>query len=341
MRVCLILGNGFSISLLSHLKRLDDIDIRNLFSHGAELAWPATQEPGFLSFRHCPNLWHLGARPNLPTPQAVELIEDIITTTNVFASMPPAKRLRSSASPTDIYINAYHELIQYLRHLFVHYDNKLTLKKELVNSWCWSVFLRKAYRNTNIKQIDVITYNYDVWLERILALNKIPFDLPTFKAAKSKVRIYKPHGSISFIHKDESPRDSFRIPSGRDEFRDAQASEYNIRYDNLDANHLVPALIPPAGDASRMNRGWSTEIRSEAARVVGTLTGQDQILICGLSYWHVDRSELDQLLVACSHQAVVRLLNPSPSRVMVAVLSSLFDNFILHPSQDILHEVCK
>lgn len=82
--LCIILGNGFTIDLLSSLNITDKVDVQNLFRFGAEVPWPATGAPGFLSFKHCPNLWNLGARAHCQTPDCMSLIEDIITCVNAY-----------------------------------------------------------------------------------------------------------------------------------------------------------------------------------------------------------------------------------------------------------------
>lgn len=48
----LILGNGFSMDLLSHLENeKPNIDLSNLFSKGDTVLWPdGKQERGFLSY---------------------------------------------------------------------------------------------------------------------------------------------------------------------------------------------------------------------------------------------------------------------------------------------------
>jgi hypothetical protein len=64
----IILGNGFSIDFLNHLCVKDnlpaagEISLSNLFENGELVPWPGDDSPGFLSYKHCPSLWTLGAR---------------------------------------------------------------------------------------------------------------------------------------------------------------------------------------------------------------------------------------------------------------------------------------
>ncbi len=56
----IILGNGFSIDFLNHLKtnlpQASDISLSNLFENGELVPWPGDNSAGFLSYKHCPNL---------------------------------------------------------------------------------------------------------------------------------------------------------------------------------------------------------------------------------------------------------------------------------------------
>jgi len=215
-KLCMIFGNGLTIDLLHHINLQDKIDVMNLFRYGAEVPWPATGEPGFLSFKHCPNLWNLGARPHMKTEDSLLLIEDIITCANAFASKEPNKRNTSKSAakaPNEIYLNAFKELSVYLKYLFVYYDS--IVQPELIKKaadWPWLLYLKGVYDGSYYNKIDAITFNYDPWLERLLMQLTIPFDnAPFTNPLTNKLSIIKPHGSISFCHKEVLERESFAI----------------------------------------------------------------------------------------------------------------------------------
>ena len=69
-------------------------------------------------------------------------------------------------------------------------------------------------------------------------------------------------------------------------------------YDNkhLDCLNIINALIPPAGDSSRLKQSWSAEIRNQIKVLAKTLKKDDCVIICGISYRHVDRKEIDTYL---------------------------------------------
>jgi hypothetical protein len=337
----MVVGNGFTIDCLTHLNMLDEIDVSNLFRFGSCVPWPADGEPGFLSYKRCPHLWNLGARPNMPLTEAMALIESIITCVNVFVSAPQNVRSRTPRSrdgrPNDLYIFAYKELALYLKHLFVYYDNKVKDLPDKAVQWPWARFLKRVHESDAYNRVTIIDYNYDVWLERILRAADVPFIVAEIEpeVTAAKIRILKPHGSISFAHKTVRDRQAFAI-SPSYELLDGSASDFTVRYDRLSENYLVNALIPPAGESGRFNHTWAGQIRSAAkaqARVLGT---EDELLLCGLSYWHVDRPELDELLTSCDPTTNVKMINPQPLRSMDAVLTSIFDNYISYTSTTVL-----
>jgi hypothetical protein len=87
-------------------------------------------------------------------------------------------------------------------------------------------------------------------------------------------------------------------------------------------------MIPPAGDSGRFNQTWAREIRSAMLTTIKQFQEKDEVVICGLSYWHVDRAELDELLVSLPQGINIKMVNPSPNRSLNTVVASLFSNFI-------------
>lgn len=338
-KLFLVLGNGFTIDFLNFIGRKEEIDVVNLFRRGTEVPWPTTGMPGFLSFKHCPHLWNLGARPNMDSNSAMQLIEDIITCVNVYASKQKRNPVGHEYRPNDIYIYAYKELLQYLKHLFIFYDRKVMNIPDDVKEWSWLKFLDHANKSDYYSEIVVVTYNYDIWLERILDKYDIPFNvgLVGSNEKNAKITIFKPHGSISFVHKQKTDRDSYTIKLDN-ELLDGSMDEFSVGYHNLADNYLVSALIPPAGESSRFNHTWASQIRGAAKYKASKLDSKDEMIICGLSYWHVDRAELDELFVSCDPLLNVTMVNPNPQRTINAVLTSIFSNFVTYSGSETLED---
>lgn len=216
-RIFVILGNGFTIDFLQHFTQvnrdiLNKIDVANLFRFGDIITPPWNKLPGMLSYKNTPNLWKLGARSSISAEESNALIEEILTCANMFFDFvnddeQKNKRLEM-VNNADLYLLAYSELLVYLRQLFSYYNDLITdqqLKKFIKNSsWGWIKFFQRLSGYSNIT---FVTYNYDIWLERILKILDIPFDIYGFSRkqenSKSKmqennnIEIIKPHGSIS------------------------------------------------------------------------------------------------------------------------------------------------
>lgn len=111
----------FSIDMMKTIGKSDEINLNNLFACGADVPWPETEMPGFLSFQNCPNLWTLGARPYLDKELALEIIEEVITCANI---LPQRTEIKDK-----IYIRAYNELEQYLMSLLSIIHEKSILQK--------------------------------------------------------------------------------------------------------------------------------------------------------------------------------------------------------------------
>lgn len=342
-KVFIILGNGFTMDFVSsYLGSNDKIDVSNLFQYGSHVPWPSDGMPGFLSFKHCPNLWNLGARPSMSKDAAMGLIEDIITCMNVYSMRTTPNKGIPNGKPNDIYLYAYKELLLYLKYLFVFYNNKIATIPDDANNWHWITYLKYINDSPDVESITIVTYNYDIWVERLFQKLAIQFSVGVIPngGAASKITILKPHGSISFVHKNELPIDSFAINYDT-ALRDCEYSDFNVSYIDLDKHYLITALIPPAGESARMNHSWASKLREEARVRASELKDGDDVITCGISYWHVDRAELDELFVSFSPEVNLMQVNPSPTRSLDAVLTSVFNYYISYPSAMALKERVK
>lgn len=340
---CLMLGNGFTIDLIKHIesKRGEeielDIDVVNLFSHGDKVHYPVNpKEPGFLSRKYCPNLWSMGARSDLNGKQTMEIIEDIITCAN--ASIKLSDRYLEVQ-----YKYAYQELAVYLKYLFIYFNEQITDEKlrETTKDWSWLKFLKKLNENDECTKICIVTYNYDIWLERILKLNNIDFEISGLEQKECKIKIFKPHGSISFAFKEPLKDETrFKLTNENKDLINGEIEDYSIVYERLSEDiYSQSALIPPAGDSSRLgvnDSTWAGKIQKLLNTEILSIHQDDEFIISGISYWHVDRLEMDNILINMPEKINVKMINPSPPRTLQAVLTGLFPKSIHYKSSKIL-----
>ena len=351
--VFIILGNGFTIDFLkkyneyldSKNKRHVRIDVQNLFQYGEVIGTPWDKHPGFLSYKICPALWTLGARPNQSADESNALIEEIISCANMFFDFindpeQKAKRLSMINSDDDrIYLRAYCELIVYLRHLFSWYDSLINNDElqEFVSTctdWGWLSFLKNIDLK-EYKKIIIVSYNYDIWLERILNCLELKYNVCGFSDNKdNSIEIIKPHGSISFVPKNHVDRYDINYNIGVDGLK---IDELVLKYDRL-TKYSTGAIIPPAGDSSRLQAtsSWADILRNEAINKAKELSNDKKsaVVMCGISYWYVDRREIDELLINLSPETEFTFINPVPPRDLNAVLISIFKNYVLQTSSD-------
>lgn len=339
-KVGIIIGNGFTIDLVKFLSKHDaslknKINVANLFADGSVLRWPLDNRPGFLSYKHCPNLWTAGARSYLSSGETLEILERVVTCANVYS-------LKKTETITDKtgngFLQAYKELVSYLKYLFIHYNSQIPEIPPEISDWSWAKFLTQLHNDPEVEEVVLISYNYDIWIERILELIGIPFSIPMLSHNdQAKFHLFKPHGSISYLHKKSLPKDSFSI-NYNSFFVDCPISDIKVSYTDLHQHTPVNFIIPPAGESGRSSSTWAQSIRNECTSRIANFKEGDIAVICGLSYWHVDRAEVDTLLNSMNPGMDLVHLDPFPSKTLDAVLNSLFSHYTHLASSELLEE---
>ena len=334
MNIVLILGNGFSIDFISKIERGGSIDLSNLFKNGDKVPWPANDIPGFLSQKYCPELWNLGVRPNISKEKSKKIIEDIITCANVSATI---EEMSVNVEPENIYVRAYHELVAYLRYLFIYYNNIVEDSdiENRIKKWGWSNLFKNIWNNDRIENVVIITYNYDVFLERILKIMKIEFQVEGVEENKEcKFKIIKPHGSISFRSRNLNDKDIFSIKYARGQSAGALDDlelDDNINNDKISS---INTMIPPAGESKRYPYLWSKVLREMALTRVKECGIGDDVIIGGISYCSVDRAEIDEIITSMDKNVNVSIINPDVDNTFDAVISSVFEKYIHYTEVD-------
>lgn len=340
-KTLIVLGNGFSIDFIkkfneyciSQKKAEKNIDLTNLFSLGDKVINPWNHKQGFLSFADCQSLWTLGAHPYISSQETSKLLSDIVTCVNMYKNQESDDGFYKVEK---IHLKAYCELIAYLKSLFVYYNSQITddeLKDFLEKTdWGWQKFFLRLQKTATSNELIFVTYNYDIWLERILKTLQIKFSCLNIKDSDS-IKILKPHGSINFCCKKDLTINSYKAHtySLLDNYEDLIIHEENM----LD---YKPILIPPAGE-SKNSGFWAKNIREEVLQKAKTLTENDKIIICGLSYWYVDRYEIDKLLLAVNPKSELCFINPNPPSELNSVLMTIFDKFRLYKTSETLGEL--
>lgn len=341
-KLYIILGNGFSIDTIERINKREEIDLFNLFKKGAYVRWPKNNGSSFLSYKHCKSLWTLGARTTLSNKEANDLIENIITCSNVYL-LAKENMVEKGIMPNNdnnsidnIYISAYGELTTYLRYLMIYYNKKIN-DKELKEA---NIPLIK-YINDNYdkySEIVIITYNYDIILERLLKINDLEFNIECFEKKDSKIKIYKPHGSISFSYNRKFDEfEDFNIGYNEiDNLGELNINEFELKYSFDEDFPKYNAIIPPAGDANRFKMAWAKVVRNELKNSISKSQEGDDVIVFGMSYWHVDRMEIDEIITSLNSNIDIKYINPYPNKTLDSVLTSLFKNYIHIENSELL-----
>lgn len=325
----MILGNGFSIDLIHQLNLTEKINLCNLFEKGENVPWPGDDKPAFLSYKYVPHLWTLGAHPSCTTEDSNRLIQEVITCANMLMQA----KIDSDSVYEKIHIQAFKQLESYLMSLFGYYTTILDIPSRSVKdfeNWGWYKYIKQLYDSSDVKTISVISLNYDIWLEQLLELWGFDFSVSHFQPDGPKIRIFKPHGSIGIKSKIPVDKTSFiKIETTKSSFDNHKSSEFEFSLTNYSKLSKVNAMIPPAGDSARIRYDWADEQRQSAIEAAKYLSERDLLILCGLSYWAVDRGELDQYLASTNPNVNSIMLNPDPPQDLVAVMMTLFDKFTI------------
>ncbi|MEX8500277.1 hypothetical protein [Leptothrix ochracea] len=329
MKALLVVGNGITIDLIQTFK-IKNVDAMNMFRLGAEVTTPTTNEKGFLSNKHCKHLWALGARPGLAENEAMQIIENIITCGNV-VSLDPSS---DPASMNDnIYMQAYYELTSYLRSLFVEYNRRFDMPShDLINKWGWVRKISELADNPGVEEITIISFNYDIFIERLLINLGIKFNCPPFTSSENKISIIKPHGSIAFKRKNGTATK----PIVKESFENLDINEIEVDFNSVAHDDAYVPLIPPAGDSNRGQAKWIQQLQKCCLERAKGLSESDLLIIGGLSYWSVDRLEIDKILVALPRSVSCKMVNPNSPPSLDMVVSALFKNYTLYTTIDSL-----
>jgi len=121
---------------------------------------------------------------------------------------------------------------------------------------------------------------------------------------------------------------------GTSDYLEGSLDDFDVKMLKLDLNTPIIAIIPPAGDSERFNLTWAGSLRKDAVKKAESLGNGDRVVLCGLSYWHVDRREIDDLLLKVSDQVELAFINPTPPETFDAVLTSLFRHYEHYTSID-------
>ena len=230
----------------------------------------------------------------------------------------------TSFRATQDYIRLTAELRHFIAMSYSHYqweaDRFVTM-----NSWPWGNFLRSIADRLQL----VVSFNYDLNVESLLEsagreLFHVGVSRGLGQVSTSAVPIAKPHGSI-----DYRPRSGNIVIPGRPQYPVNNVFELadmpietmprsEIRRPRLTADVVLPAEASEYSDFQ-----WVRPVRQWASRL-GSRTSY--LILMGLSYWSVDRPEIDSILNSVSSGATAIVANPHPDSDLLTKLRQRFSD---------------
>lgn len=184
------------------------------------------------------------------------------------------------------------------------------------DNWKWNNWLHKNRHNL----LCSISLNYDLLLETTLSnLNIKHFRVGTDELAQGSM-LLKPHGSIDF----DMPNHAISMPkemrlSGTTFLNDAQYVHV-LNHDELLYPRIEADIIPPTMYNFQKKLSW-VENQFKAYQYISTKI--DKFVLIGVSYWSVDRPEIDFFLEHLPKNATVYIGNKDPSPDLIKKLFQL------------------
>ena len=74
---------------------------------------------------------------------------------------------------------------------------------------------------------------------------------------------------------------------------------------------------------------WASDLRKMISEMISKISAEDKLIISGISYWHVDRKEIDEILISLPPDINAYMVNPYPPKTLDAVMTCLFENYVL------------
>ncbi|MGO9238727.1 MAG: hypothetical protein ACLP4V_33235 [Methylocella sp.] len=171
--------------------------------------------------------------------------------------------------------------------------------------WPWIHWFR---RHAELMQL-IVSFNYDLLVEQLLSVLSIDFARVGVTEEQTGVPIFKPHGSVDFgLPKfviEEALQFSYETQT---ELVELQCTYYErISRQELGACRVSVDVVLPTesnfiSNYPIMHAGWR--------EVEGQLCNITDLIIIGLSYWSVDRPEIDRIIDSVPQRCVIHIANP-------------------------------
>ena len=295
--ICLLTGNGLTISALSHLD-LNKIDTHDFFN------W---------------DIYYNGDE-NKKILEDLPLLSEYLSNKDLsYDNFSIVQEINEFAYRKDIpeAVSQGIDLLNELRHYICMAFSKFQIDfdKNDISDWNWVKLLRALKDNISY----AVSFNYDLVLERVMECAGITYSREGMYSETSGVGILKPHGSIDFDSKSIICNNTVYPP---------QINSYktNSILERVDTNRLLyprkeVAIILPNEYSYQTEYQWIDpgykKIKTNGNKVT-------HIIIGGLSYCKQDRKEIDLIIDSLDENVKVIVINKGNNQELVEKLESKF-----------------
>ncbi len=285
-RTLLVVGNGLNIDLREYLpSTLSRFDTR------CPLAWdvPTPEKESEPLLANLPILSQILSESKASNPS----LTDFQHLEKMFRKYPDHLKLRV-------------EVQHFLVIAFSHYQMQINRVNLL--TWKWATYLRGNQQDI----VAAVSFNYDLLLERAFTISGMRYFTFDISDVHAGIPLIKPHGSIDFTSTAIAAKAGYPINiwASHNDF-----PQRRLRPDELLRPRIDAEIVPPTQRSHTEKYQWVAPgydfIESLSAQI-------ERCVVIGISYWEVDRPEIDRLLASLGKGTTIEIANPHPQKLIDA-----------------------
>lgn len=296
--ICLLTGNGLTMSALSYLKLNEEVNTHNFLNWDVRY----NNDKSKKILEDLPLLSEYLSKEDLSCDN-FSIVEEI----NEYANRKDIPEAVSQGS----------DLLNELRHYICMSFSKFQVDfdKNDISDWNWVKFLRGLKDNISY----AVSFNYDLVLERAMECAGISYSREGMYSEISGVGILKPHGSIDFDSNSIECDDTVYPPK-------INSYRTNSNLERVDTSKLLSprkevAIILPNEYSYQTEYQW---IKPGYEKIKSNGKNITHLIIGGLSYCKQDRKEIDLIIDSLDKNAKVVVINKGKNEDLTRKLESKF-----------------
>lgn len=224
-------------------------------------------------------------------------------------------------------INNHHLILKAeMRHfLAIAYSHfQLEVNSHAIDNWSWVSWFKRNCSNF----VSIISFNYDLILERLLHVTQIPFHRIGIYHEHRGIPVLKPHGSIDFEVLDVSHPVTYPLKTLMTYTNSPRRclKEDELLHPRTEVDIVLPKEYSPFLKFQWVHPGYEW-FNQNAWKLT-------HCYFIGLSYSHADRPEINFLLDCIQPQTEIIYINPDPPKEFIeAAYSRNLRVRLVEPSQ--------